>query len=282
MKQSKKIYNTINIIILAISFVILATYIIQNVHLLDFKLIILFLTFFVLINIIKFIRLYLIFLEEKIQMSRIIKLYIKTTFVNILIPFKLGEFFRMYCFGREIKNYYKGILGIILDRFVDTIILIIIVIPMEIMYNAQISFVSVIMITFVGLILLFLMFTPSTYKYLNKYIITSKANKMSVKALRILEKINQVHKNGMELLRGRIPLLLIMSGIAWILEYNLISIMSKIELQQFNYNLFSQYLNSAFMPNTNIVLINYMCMASIVLGIAVFIVYLFKIKEWKE
>lgn len=281
MKQGKKIYNAINLIIMISSFGVLATYIIKYVHLIDLRLIVLFLTLFVFINIIKFIRLYLIFLEEKIPIARFMKLYIRTTFVNILIPFKLGEFFRMYCFGREIKNYYKGILGVILDRFVDTIILLIIVIPMEIMYNGKLSLVSIIMLTFVGLILIFLIFTPSTYKYLNKYIITSKSNKMYIKTLRILEKINQVHKNGMELLRGRIPLLLIMSGIAWTLEYNLISAMSKIELGMFDYGLFSQYLNSAFMPDTNMVLINYMCMASIVLGIAVFIVYIFKIKELK-
>lgn len=279
MKENKRIYNLVNIIVLAISFILLITYCSKHINLIDMNLIILFFTIFVFINIIKFARLYLIFLEEKIPLNRFIRLYIKTTFVNILIPFKLGEFFRMYCFGREIKNYYKGILGIILDRFVDTIILLIIIIPMEVIYTGKVSLVSIIMIAFVTLILFFLIFMPSTYRYLNKYIMTSKSNKMSIKTLGILERINQIHKNGMELLRGRIPLLLIMSGIAWILEYNLINIMANLEIGKFDYNIFSQYLNSAFMPDTNIVLVNYMCMSSIIFGIAVLIVYLFKVNK---
>lgn len=276
MKENKKIYNLVNIVVFALSFIILITYCSKHINLINMNLIILFFTIFVFISIIKFARLYLIFLEEKIPLNRFIRLYIKTTFVNILIPFKLGEFFRMYCFGREIKNYYKGILGIILDRFVDTIVLLIIIIPMEVIYTGKVSLVSIIMIAFVTLILLFLIFMPSTYKYLNKYIMTSKSNRMSIKTLRILEKINQIHKNGMELLRGRIPLLLIMSGLAWILEYNLINIMANLEIGEFDYNIFSQYLNSAFMPDANIVLVNYMCMSSIIFGIAVLIVYLFK------
>ncbi len=275
MNQDKKMYNVINIVVILISFVILFTYTMLNIDAIDIRLIALFLTTFVLINIIKFIRLYLIFLEEKISITRFTKLYIKTTFVNILLPFKLGEIFRMYCFGREIHNYYKGILGIILDRFVDSIILLIIIIPMEIMYLHSISFVSILIIAYVLVILLFLVFTPSTYKYLNKYIITNKSKKSSIKALEILEKIKMVHKNGMELLRGRIPLLLIMSSLAWILEYGLINLISKIEIGQFEFTVFSEYLNSAFLTNTNVVLINYFCMSSIVLGAVMLLVYLY-------
>ena len=275
MNKNKKIYNVINIIVILISFAILFTYTMLNIDAINIRLIALFLTIFVLINIIKFIRLYLIFLEEKIPITRFTKLYIKTTFVNILIPFKIGEIFRIYCFGKEIKNYYKGILGIILDRFVDSIILLIIIIPMEIMYLHRISFVSILIIAYVLVILLFLVFTPSTYKYLNKYIITNKSKKSSIKALEILEKIKMVHKNGMELLRGRIPLLLIMSSLAWILEYSLINLISKIEIGQFEFTVFSEYLNSAFLTNTNVVLINYFCMSSIVLGAVMLLVYLY-------
>ena len=84
-----------------------------------------------------------------------------------------------------------------------------------------------------------------------------------------------VHKNGMELLRGRIPLLLIMSSLAWILEYGLINLISKIEIGQFEFTVFSEYLNSAFLTNTNVVLINYFCMSSIVLGAVMLLVYLY-------
>ena len=96
-----------------------------------------------------------------------------------------------------------------------------------------------------------------------------------MRQLEILEKIKMVHKNGMELLRGRIPLLLIMSSLAWILEYGLINLISKIEIGQFEFTVFSEYLNSAFLTNTNVVLINYFCMSSIVLGAVMLLVYLY-------
>ena len=45
---------------------------------------------FLVLHVLKFIRIYFILLEEKIPLGRIIKIYIKSTFVSIVLPFKIG------------------------------------------------------------------------------------------------------------------------------------------------------------------------------------------------
>ena len=52
-----------------------------------------------------------------------LKVYIKTAFVNLLIPFKLGEIYRMYAYGYKIKSYSKGVITIIVERYFDALVL---------------------------------------------------------------------------------------------------------------------------------------------------------------
>ena len=94
------------------------------------------LVLFVLIHCIKAMRLYLILLEHQIPLQRFIGLYVKTTFVNITIPFKAGELFRVYCISDEVHNTQVGWLSVIIDRFFDTSVLLVFLVPYEAFTNA--------------------------------------------------------------------------------------------------------------------------------------------------
>ena len=77
--------------------------------------------FTVLVYGIKALRLCIILLEKRLALANFIRLYIKTTLINLVFPFKLGEVFRMYCYGTEFRNYKRGFLLILIDRYFDTL-----------------------------------------------------------------------------------------------------------------------------------------------------------------
>ena len=275
MNKKNGIYYLVNILAIVLSIMLLGYYIYKNIdviHITAMELMI-YLILFIILSITKCIRLYVIFLEEKIPFTRFVLLYIKTTFVNIMIPFKLGDIFRMYCFGKEISNYKKGILGILLDRFIDTSILLMFLIPLEILKNGSLSFITTLLITFVLLVCIFILMVPNTYKYLNKYLIINKTNKMSLYMLDIIEKINELYKSGLELLKGRVHLLIMLSVFAWIIDFYIIKIIAIFKINSFDVSIFIQYLTSAVYQPTHIVLMHYSIIVAIVFASINFIIY---------
>ena len=76
----------------------------------------LFLAGFILVHLAKMLRLYLVLMEHKIRLGRFILLYLKTTLVNLIIPFKLGELYRIFCISRETKHWQVGVLSILVNR----------------------------------------------------------------------------------------------------------------------------------------------------------------------
>ena len=91
--------------------------------------IILFLILFMLVHIAKMTRLYLVLLEQKISFGRFVVVYLKTTCVNLIVPFKLGEIYRVYALAKETKKFPVGFLSVLVDRFFDTVSLLLILIP---------------------------------------------------------------------------------------------------------------------------------------------------------
>ncbi len=77
----------------------------------------LFLLGFVVVHAAKMIRLYLVLMERRIVFRRFVLLYLKTTFVNLIVPFKLGEVFRIYCISRETTKFQIGTAFLIRRRF---------------------------------------------------------------------------------------------------------------------------------------------------------------------
>ena len=90
--KKKSVYIFINIIIMIISMMFVAK---MGYHLNYRKInidtnIILILLIIVVVLSLKFLRMYLILLEEKLSIKRFIKVYIKSVFATVCIPFKLG------------------------------------------------------------------------------------------------------------------------------------------------------------------------------------------------
>ena len=81
---------------------------------------------FLVIHFIKLMRMYLVLLDQKIEFKKFIFGYLRTTAVNLIIPFKLGEIYRVAVFSKLSGKVRIGLTSVIADRFFDTFALIII------------------------------------------------------------------------------------------------------------------------------------------------------------
>ena len=74
---------------------------------------------FIAVHFFKMLRLYLVLMEHRISFGRFILLYLRTTFINLIIPFKLGELYRIEEIARVTKIWQVGFLSVLVDRFCD-------------------------------------------------------------------------------------------------------------------------------------------------------------------
>ena len=156
-KKEYFLYLTINIIVL-----VFAIFLFVNAYWTTTYKIIhgakLFLQFIIIVGFvhtIKALRLYITLLGTNIDRVEYIKTYCKVTPISILFPFKLGEIFRIYSYGYLINNYLKSTVIILLDRFMDTIALLSIIIFIFVFKGGQLSFLVYLLIFFSIFLLFF-------------------------------------------------------------------------------------------------------------------------------
>ena len=207
-------------------------------------LLIIVLIMFLIVHFIKMMRLYLVFLEEKIEFKRFVCAYMRTTLVNLIIPFKLGELYRMFVFSRTTGSAYIGIFGVLIDRFFDTMALVLLLLPLQILYPGTVTFVSMVLLLAIVLIIcIYLVFMPS-YKYLNRYIIMNRTSKRSMAVLRTLEVTRNGYDYIKKLVSGRYAIMILMSIFAWGLEGALLMILSRAYNVAFGGSDFAKYIAS--------------------------------------
>lgn len=233
----------------------------------------------VAVHIAKALRLYLIMLEKQITVKCFLRLYIKTTLVNLVLPLKLGELFRVYCFGAEFENYKIGVLFVLVDRYFDTIPLLILMSFLTIFGKVRISGVLILLILFIVLISTVYIIFPSLYRYLNRWIIINVSSKKGILILNLFSKVNQWYGYVQELVKSRVLILLLLSAIAWILEYGTIICIAIGIKSKFSNTDFLDYINSIFWANTNRFVNLYISISSFIL--MVFLIFLYK-KRFKR
>lgn len=184
----------------------------------EFWLVLVFMICFFFIHISKASRLYLILLEDRLPFHFFLFLYGLTTFITLALPYKVGEVFRMYCFGSRLKHMGKGILSILVDRYFDTMGLLLLLLPLEFYYGQGLSGFSLFLLFFLSLLILSYYAFPSIYVYLNAYLIFRVHSKRGILALRVLENMNRLYCNIQFLMKERTPLLMLLSFFAWIFE----------------------------------------------------------------
>lgn len=173
-------------------------------------------------------RLYLALYGTGISLQDYLKTYCKVTPVSIMIPFKLGELFRIYCYGIEINNVLKGIVVILLDRFMDTIALITVVFGLCIVMGGHITSLVYLLVFFLIMLTIIYIVFPGLYKFWKKYLIDGKASAHKIWALECIEKINSIYIEIEGVVKGRGILMYAISLVAWAIEIGNVAISTQI------------------------------------------------------
>ena len=286
MKSERIIYNIVNIIFLVISILLVNYTGIIDMNFSISELIVLAILF-VIIHLFKFIRIYFLLLEEGISLKRRIKIYIKTTFVSIVLPYKLGELFKMYSYGYETKNYAKGIISVLMDKFFDAVILCLVLVPYGMIQNGHISSLTYILLAFIIVILVVYLSFESTYYYLNKFFIIKNKSKKGLFALNMLEKLNGIYISAKEMIHGRYVVLLCLTAIIWTTEALFIYIMSGFMNIKTEFVTIINYISDAFFGINNILFNNYIYLCTAIFLVIMGYIYFKKCidggkKVWKK
>lgn len=223
--------------------------------------------FTVLVYGIKALRLYIILLEKRLALANFIRLYIKTTLINLVFPFKLGEVFRMYCYGTEFRNYKRGFLLILIDRYFDTLPLLLLLLVSTAGQQNRVSGVVAVLCIFIILLTIFYWIFPSSYKYLNRFLIMNIESDRGIFALDMIRKAQNWYLYAKELIRGREAILLVLSGCAWLAEYAMLYCLVIGSGRIFKAENFVSYMNAVFTGKSNEYVDIYICMSGLILAV---------------
>lgn len=221
----------------------------------------------VIVHFLKAARLYLAFYGSGLSIHHYVKIYCKVTPVSILLPFKLGEFFRMYCYGCHINNMLKGIITVILDRFMDTIALVTMILIVWVASRESIMPLAYFLFIFlVAIVLLFITF-PGTYKYWKKILLRADGTVRKLKILKVLEDINLVYEEIAGVSKGRGIILYVISLFAWITEIGSVILLNRNSDNSKSYKKITEYLTSALSSSQSLELKQFIFISVVVMMI---------------
>ncbi len=196
------------------------------------------------VHLIKMMRMYLIVMDRKISFDRYVPAYLRTTLVNLIIPYKLGELYRIGEFTRISGGFKTGFFSVLIDRFFDTLALVVILLPYQLFISRQVTVPTLLLAVFEAVVLVAYRVFPPTYAFLNRYIITTRESKRSMLALAALEHVNGWYEYAKELVTGRYGILMLFSLAAWLLEMAVLAGFSNIISHSFNVSDFGAYIES--------------------------------------
>lgn len=206
----------------------------------------------ILVHAIKAGRLYLALYGSDIDFVTYLKIYCKVTPVSVLAPFKLGEFFRMYCYGKQLGNMLKGVVIILLDRFMDSIALVTAIILVWIINGGDITFLVYLLLIFLVFVLLMYIVFPGVYKFWKKYLLRAAASENRLAVLKMLEALNFIYREVEGVTKGRGIVLYFMSLIAWGVEIGSITLLTGMSGESDISRVISKYLISAMSGNPSV------------------------------
>lgn len=175
---------------------------------------------------IKFCRLYLALYDAQLGLEICLTTYCKVTPISIILPFKVGEFFRIYCYGRQIGSLLKSVVIILLDRFMDTAALVTAIALVWIFYGERPSVFIYFLLIFLILSVCFYFVFPGIYRFWTRYLLCAKASEHKIWALKTLESIHTLYSEIENVVKGRGMILYFLSLAAWGIEISNITLIN--------------------------------------------------------
>jgi len=212
---------------------------------------------FVAVHLFKMARLYLVLMEHKISFGRFVLLYFRTTFINLIIPFKLGEVYRVEEIARETKVWQVGLLSVLVDRYFDMLALFMVLLPFDLFFRRELSPITVVFFVMIVVVALLYMAVPSSYSYLNRYLIMKKTSSRSLAALGGLDIVKKWYDFTRNLITGRSTLIVFASLLGWASEVVTLKALASYKGLSFGLGDFASYIEAIFMNGKSQILTMY-------------------------
>lgn len=225
------------------------------------------------VYIIKAMKLYLIMIERRITLRRYMRLYIKTSLVNLSFPYKMGEIFRLYCYGREMQDYKTAVVCLLIDRFFDTVPLLVLLLCFTGLSSKVVLPVVAALSLFLAFMCIIYLIFPSTFCYLNDFLIVNVNSVRGIKALLYLNKFKVWYEFSSRLIRGRSVVLLILSTITWLMEYGILCCLAWGREGYFTLGEFVDYMNSVFVGGNNLYVKLYVGVSVLLFLLSALVIY---------
>lgn len=221
------------------------------------------------VHLVKGSRLYLALYGSDIGVSAYLKMYCKVTPVSVIFPYKLGEFFRMYGYGHSIRNPLKGIVIVILDRFMDTAALVAIMLLVKILNGGRAITMVYILLIFLGFVSLIYFAFPRVYEFWIKYLLRAKATEQTLSLLKMLDALNIVYREMANVSQGRGLILYVLSLVAWAVEIGGLALLNGISSEGELNQAIVAYLSAAMGTGISVELKSFV-FVSVVLLVAIY------------
>lgn len=205
---------------------------------------------FTIVHVIKMMRMYLILLDRKITFERFVPAYFRTTLVNLVIPYKLGEVYRVLVYYRISEGFKTGFFSVLTDRFFDTLAIVLILLPYQMFTMGRVTIPVLLLALFLVVVVFAYAIIPSTYRFLNRYIITSRTSNRSMTILRALEVVHDWYEYVRTLVAGRYGILILLSLGAWLLEILVLMGFARFMGASFTVSDFGAYIESIISGST--------------------------------
>ncbi len=231
---------------------------------------------FLAVHVFKMARLYLVLMEHKISFGRFVLLYIRTTFLNLIIPFKLGELYRVEEIARETKVWQVGVLSVLVDRYFDLTALLFLLIPFDLLFRKTLSPITMVLLAIIVCVALLYTAVPKSYGYLNRYLIMKRSSARSMAALKGLDIVKKWYDFTNKLITGRSALIVLASLLGWGSEVVTLKALASYKGFSFALGDFASYIEAIFMNGNSQILNIYTSRAAdafFVLAILGYVIY---------
>lgn len=226
----------------------------------------------VLVHGIKGLRLYFEMYEKQMAPGLFIRQYCKVTPAVMVLPFKIGDLFRVYCFGYHLKDYMTGIAVILFDRFVDTLALVTVMLVVSLYLSSAFGTIFFMMVFALCFMIGIYYICPGMCSYWNRYFLVQKATKERLRTLQLISKVQREYRELRAVVNGKFLIAYVLSLLAWIVEIGGLYILNSFILKENGTVAIKEYLSSALTGTGSEYLGSFICLSVLLLLLVYFVV----------
>ena len=179
-------------------------------------------TFFYLFShLLRSFRIAVLLNRQDLSLKKIIEKQFYTNGINLIIPFRLGEIYRMYSFNEIIENYQTSVITFITERALDFFILFIGLIATILIARVDMASLNTPLIfafIFVLVALFIYYVLPENIRSLNLFIARRYNTRNTLRILAFTGKFYNIITELKNILRQKVATLMVLTAIIWIFE----------------------------------------------------------------